>query len=180
MAGKKRRSRVYKEKVSRKEQQVIDLKEERKKRRIKRKEEALKKEQRKTKSRAKRVVSPRKAGKKARRRFLFLIIFLVILAVAVIYVYNLSLLKKAENDAITHQQSLEKEKTRLQQELTQVNSPEYVEQQARKQLRMIKPGELLFVTGDSDKTSPAGVSEGAVTGGAAAGSAVTGSGVKKK
>lgn len=170
MAGKKRRSRVYKEKVSRKEQQVIDLEEARKNRRIKRKEEALKKEQRKKKFKKKPVVSQRKASKKARRRFLCLIIFVVILAVAGIYVYNLSLLKTAEKDAAAHKASLEKEKTRLQQELTQVNSPEYVEQQARKQLRMIKPGELLFVTDDDGTTSPAGVT----------GSAVTGSGVKKK
>ena len=41
-------------------------------------------------------------------------------------------------------------KERLEQELESVNSPEYIEQQARSHLRLVKPGEILYILPESD------------------------------
>ena len=44
---------------------------------------------------------------------------------------------------------LEKRRSELENELLMVNSDEYVEQQARSQLHMIKPGEVLYIVPSS-------------------------------
>jgi len=54
-------------------------------------------------------------------------------------------LKMQENQAIALAEKLQNDKANLQNELKLINTPEYLEQQARLQLKMIKPGELLYV-----------------------------------
>ena len=50
---------------------------------------------------------------------------------------------------------LEKRRSELENELLMVNSDEYVEQQARSQLHMIKPGEVLYIVPSSTEyTAP--------------------------
>ena len=43
------------------------------------------------------------------------------------------------------QEALEKEKAQLEKELSEINDPENIEEQAREQLRLIKKGEYLYV-----------------------------------
>ena len=51
--------------------------------------------------------------------------------------------------------ALEKRRSELENELLMVNSDEYVEQQARSQLHMIKPGEVLYIVPSSTEyTAP--------------------------
>ena len=53
-------------------------------------------------------------------------------------------------------EELEKRRSELENELLMVNSDEYVEQQARSQLHMIKPGEVLYIVPNSSEyTAPA-------------------------
>ncbi|MCR4710963.1 MAG: septum formation initiator family protein, partial [Clostridia bacterium] len=52
---------------------------------------------------------------------------------------------KAENE------KLEAQKEDLEAELKNVNDLDYIEEQARKQLKMIKPGEVLFVLNEEGK-----------------------------
>lgn len=52
---------------------------------------------------------------------------------------------KAENRALKKQQiALEKQRDELQEELKNTNSQEYIREQAKKQLRLLNPGEILF------------------------------------
>jgi cell division protein FtsB len=65
---------------------------------------------------------------------------------------------KAENLALQRQHAqLEQERDRLTKELGRVNDKEYIKQQARKQLRLLDPGEKMFIfeekkDNDTDKT----------------------------
>ena len=142
---KPRRSREFK-----KNNQEIDIEEARRERREKR-EKAAKKA--KTEKRAKaeeKNASARKKVQRSRRRLIYAaIIFIIIAAVSVSAFKIISLLHEKsrlekERDRLT---SL---KERLEQELESVNSPEYIEQQARSHLRLIKPGEILYILPDAD------------------------------
>lgn len=56
---------------------------------------------------------------------------------------------KAENRALRKQQiALEKQRDELKEELKNANNQEYIREQARKQLRLLNPGEILFTFED--------------------------------
>lgn len=140
---KKRRSREFKS-----SNQVIDIEEARQVRRQKREEAAGRKSKaRKTKF----VVTERQAGKKARRRAVYFVILLLIGGIIAVYTFNIITLKITEARTGRELQALTEQKARLERVYSRVNSPEYIEQQARQQLRMIKPGEILYVLPDKDK-----------------------------
>jgi cell division protein FtsB len=149
---KKRRSREFKN-----NSQIIDIDEARQLRKQKREDAAEKKYKvRKTKS----VVTQRQAGKKARRRMVYFVIFLVILGIIAASVINIISLKLTEAKTLKEQQALLDRRTRLEKIYSQVNSPEYIEQQARQQLKMIKPGEILYVLPEENqkkKTTGSGI-----------------------
>lgn len=59
---------------------------------------------------------------------------------------------KAENIALQRQQKeLEEERDRLRKEVENAGDREYVQDQARKQLRLLNPGELLFTFEEDEK-----------------------------
>ena len=62
---------------------------------------------------------------------------------------------KAENRALKKQQAaLEEQRDELKDELTRVEDPEYIKEQARKQLRLLNPGEILFTFDDGSGAAP--------------------------
>lgn len=82
-----------------------------------------------------------------------MILFIVILAV-VLYFGN-SLLKivslsSERKAALEYQQQLLETQELLNLRLKGVTSDSFIEQMARERLRMLKPGELLFIFGDND------------------------------
>ena len=97
------------------------------------------------------LTSPKTKGKKrvsarsARRRTLLFVFLIIVLSLAGISAYRIYDLKVQETKALKLQQELEAQKARLQQELTRTNDPEYIEEQAREQLKMVNPGEVLYV-----------------------------------
>jgi cell division protein FtsB len=91
------------------------------------------------------IPSTRRKAKNSRRRIISLII-LVIVFIAICFqgikIYSLI----QERESLRQiQQDLIKERARFEEELTNVNSSEYVEQQAREQLKLIMPGETLYI-----------------------------------
>lgn len=59
---------------------------------------------------------------------------------------------KAENRALKKQQiALEKERDALKEELKNTGKQEYIRDQARRQLRLLNPGEILFTFEDDDE-----------------------------
>lgn len=141
---KKRRSRSFKD-----NHQVIDLDEARQIRKQKREEAAKKKIKVK---KAKSVVTERQAGKKARLRMVYFVIFLAIAGIIAASAFNIINLKNTEAKTLKEQQALLEQKARLEKTYSQVNSPEYIEQQARQQLKMIKPGEILYIMKEPEQS----------------------------
>lgn len=139
--AKKRRSRAFKE-----SSQIIDIDEVRRQRNQKRKD-AYEKKKAKEKTPN---VSERRAIKTVRHRLVYTAAFFLIAVLMGLTVYNLVSLSAAEQVELERQEALLKEQARLEEQLLQVNSEEYIEEQARTQLRMIKPGEKIYIVPEND------------------------------
>ena len=67
---------------------------------------------------------------------------------------------KAENRALRKQQvALEKQRDELQEELKNANNQEYIREQAKKQLRLLNPGEILFTFDEEEPEEKAETEE---------------------
>lgn len=85
-------------------------------------------------------------------------IICIIFLLAGLSVYKIIDLKLEENKLEGQRQELIKEQKKLKEELKNVNDPEYIEQQARKQLKLIMPGETLYVLPDEKDPENEGMS----------------------
>lgn len=146
---KARRSRTF-----RKNNQVIDFESAREDRRKRR--DAVAGKTRKKEIPSKAVPSKRRQSRKNRRKTIYTAILLVIIAVVGISVFNIISVRAQRDSVLDEQARGLAEKERLQKELQNVDSPEYVEQQARMLLRMIRPGEVLYILPEPSATPPAG------------------------
>ncbi|MPN14325.1 Cell division protein FtsL [bioreactor metagenome] len=138
-----------------KETRVVDISEAREERRRSRTETQSKKE--KTANTEK----PKKKRKKKRlwrRTLIYMGIICIIFLLAGLSVYKIVDLKLEENRLEGQKQELIKEQKKLKEELKNVNDPEYIEQQARKQLKLIMPGETLYVLPDEKDPENEGMS----------------------
>lgn len=91
------------------------------------------------------------ARKKIRRRILLLILIIALFASLATMCGRDIVRLKAENRALQKRQAeLEEERDRLKQEVENAGQREYVQDQARKQLRLLNPGELLFTFEDEE------------------------------
>lgn len=139
--GRKRRSREFKN-----NSRVIDIEEARKQRLEKRRAERKKEEER-----IKRSAGRNTRGKMAirrnrnRRRILIGIIVVAIIGAIAFSLFNIISLKREQSQMREQQEALEKEKAQLEKELSEINDPENLEEQARDQLRLIKEGEYLYL-----------------------------------
>ena len=84
-----------------------------------------------------------------RRKTITLLVFLVAFAILATMCGKDIVRLKAENIALKKQQvALEKQRDELKEELANVDDPEYIREQARKQLNLLNPGELLVLFDD--------------------------------
>lgn len=80
--------------------------------------------------------------------YILLAALLIYFATAAIKIINLN---AERNRAAAENEELQQKKEALELQLENVNSPDYIESQARSDLKLIKPNELLFVfTDDAD------------------------------
>lgn len=83
--------------------------------------------------------------KKRRTTFMIILIFAVLLTMCSREIVKL----KAENFELQKKHAqLEQERDRLTGELSRVGDKEYIKEQARKQLKLLDPGEIMFVFDD--------------------------------
>ncbi|MDR0356935.1 MAG: septum formation initiator family protein [Clostridiales Family XIII bacterium] len=82
------------------------------------------------------------------RRVVYLLVVIVMLTLSAISGVRILDLKAEESKAERALAIKTEEKARLEKELAMLNDPEYVEAQARAQLRMIKKDEVLYVIDD--------------------------------
>lgn len=127
-----------------KNNQVIDIETARQMRREKRRLSA---------ERSSRKTTSRQTGRRTRRRLLYCLFFVIVAAITGISAYNVIMLKIEKSAAASQLMSLEKEKMTLEEELKEVGSREYVERQAREQLKMVLPGEILYIIKEGSKAN---------------------------
>lgn len=92
-------------------------------------------------SRTKKSVSPDK-----RIGRIITIIFVVVLAIVVLRgCISTFQLKSEQAEVEKTYADLQEKKADLEEELKYINTPEYIEQTARDMLKMVKPGEILYI-----------------------------------
>lgn len=134
------------------ESQVVDLKAEKK-----RKKKEKKKAEKTTQMSQSDINQVQRRRKQKRRRFfLYAVVIIALLAIVGFSGYRIVVLKMEESQLRKEQARLEQEKKDKEEELQMVNDPEYIEQQARKQLRMIMPGETLYMLPSKEDLEKAG------------------------
>lgn len=101
-----------------------------------------------------RETRPKKEKKKVRINgsrlalTIFLVVMVLVLCMSVKSIFTL----RAEQKALTEENNaLLLEKESLQDELKNVSDKEYIEEQARIQLKLIKPGEILYILEDENQ-----------------------------
>lgn len=154
MFKRKRRSREFKN-----SDKVIDIEQARAERKDRRKKVLEKKQ---GKKHAVQEVSERKSSQKNRRRLVYGGVILCIAVIIGVSIFNVYSLKQEYSDIIKENQALQQEKEDLQEELGNVNNPEYVEEQAREQLKMVKPGEVMYILPQSDDEKTVVSTEGSM------------------
>ena len=73
------------------------------------------------------------------------IIVVAIIGAIAFSLFNIISLMREQSQMREQQEALEKEKAQLEKELSEINDPENLEEQARDQLRLIKEGEYLYL-----------------------------------
>ena len=133
-----RRSREFN-----KNNKVIDFEEAREARKKKREEVA--RERQASKREKREEPSRRTISQKNRARNFFAALMIIVVAVIGFSVFNIISVNQQLAEAIAEKDRLTDEKESLESELENVDNQEYVEQQARILLKMIKPGEIYYV-----------------------------------
>ena len=126
--------------------QVIDMEEARARRQQKRRAEKEKKEEKELRAKQQNTRGKRAIRRsKTRRKIITGITIAIIVLLVFLLVFNIISLKKEQYDTKKEQQALKQQKAELQKELENAETPENIEAQARQQLRLIKPGEVLYM-----------------------------------
>ena len=127
--------------------QVIDMEEARKERQKKRQAERAKEEEkaRRAQKNSRKTAIRKKRGK---QRLVIAAVIVVVIAMVGLSVFNIISLKLEQKNEEAHQTELKEEKTQLQKQLENVKDKDNLEEQARSQLRLIKPGESLYIFDD--------------------------------
>ena len=90
------------------------------------------------------------SGRKSSKRRMLIVILLAFVLMATMCGRDIIRLK-AENRELKKQQvALEKKRDELKEELKNTGESEYIREQARKQLRLLNPGEILFTFDDDE------------------------------
>jgi cell division protein FtsB len=94
----------------------------------------------------------RRLRKNARNFLVYLLIGGAVLLLAGFSAFRILELKLEERTLLAQQAELEHQKEKLTEQLAHVNDPEFIEQEARKQLKLIMPGETLYILQDEGDT----------------------------
>ena len=92
-----------------------------------------------------------------RIRIAIFIVVVVLFTVVTMSIKNVLDLTVEQHQLKKENQELKEEKARLEKEFENINDKNYIEEQARKQLNMVKPGEIVYIIEeDSGKTDDKG------------------------
>lgn len=103
--------------------------------------------------------------RRRRKRGITLAVFIIAFALMATMCGKDIVRLKAENRALKRQKiALEKQRDELKEELSNTGKQEYIREQARKQLRLLNPGEILFTFDDDGSAAGSGADEDAESG----------------
>ena len=99
----------------------------------------------------------RQSAIRARRRKMITLIVIIVVFTLLATMCGKDIVRlKAENRALRRQQiALEEQRDELQKELKNANNQEYIREQAKKQLRLLNPGEILFTFDEEEEEEKA-------------------------
>jgi cell division protein FtsB len=141
---KKRRSREFKN-----NSKVIDMEDARKKRQEKRQKQKEAEEQKQTQADERKTRRMRALKKKqSRRRMITLGIACALIVVMIFSLAGIVKLKAKEHEMLKKQEQLQQEKEDLEKEIKDSNDTDNVEDEARSKLKLIKPGETIYIPED--------------------------------
>lgn len=83
-------------------------------------------------------------------RIIFIIALVALLVTIIVVTKNIISLRIEKGNLEAQEQELQNKKEELTAELQGVNDMDYIEEQARKLLKMIKPGEVLYILNGED------------------------------
>lgn len=83
-------------------------------------------------------------------KVVILVISLILCITIVLSVKNIITLHNENRDLKEENQVLIDERDNLKLELNNVNTSEFIEEQARRQLKLVSPGEILFILPEDD------------------------------
>lgn len=144
--AKKRRSRQFKQ-----SSRVIDIDDARMQRLQKRRSERDEEEQERAEANERRLKRKRALRKKqSRRRILIAAITAALLVVLCASVINIVKLKNEQHDALQKQKQLQSEQAQLEKDLKNISDEQSIEDKAREKLKLIKPGETIYIPDNTD------------------------------
>lgn len=145
--NKKRRSRQYKD-----SSKVIDMEEARAKRLAKRR--AAKKASG-IQDKNDEVLSGRQLKRRqdlrkrrTRKRLIVIIVTAIIVIIAGTSIFHIVKLKREEHQLLKQQEQLQQEKEDMKKDIENTEDLERIEDEARSKLKMIKPGEIVYIPED--------------------------------
>ena len=145
--AKKRRSSQFKD-----TSQVIDIEEARKKRQEKREKQQQRMRQQ-TETPAEKKARLRVRAGRRRKIFIYAVIILCIIAAVSTSVLQIVKLKAEYKEAEQINQQLQQQKEELEKQVEDSNKKEFIEEEAREQLRMVKPGETVYIAPNVEESS---------------------------
>lgn len=153
--AKKRRSSQFKE-----SSQVIDIEEARRKRQEKRKKQQDREKQAEAATQQRRVARSRVKAGRRKKSIVYAVIILAIIAAIGMSIWNIIALKADYNEAKAQNEQLTQQKKELEQQIEDSSKKEFIEKEAREQLRMVNPGETVYIVPYAEEeTEPAKESE---------------------
>ncbi len=91
------------------------------------------------------MASERKKPRINKNRMIAFFVAIFLMVVLVRTGADIYVLKKQQAEAVSQRTVLEEQVAELKEQVENMNTPEYVEQQARDLLHMIMPGEILYI-----------------------------------
>ncbi len=143
--AKKRRSSQFKD-----TSQVIDIEEARRKRQEKRQKQQQR-ERRLENAVPKRATRASVKAGRRKKHITYAVIILAIIAAIGMSAVNIISLKAEYREVEQQNQQLQQQKEDLEQQIKNSGKDKYIEQEAREQLRMVKPGETVFIVPNQDQ-----------------------------
>ena len=145
--AKKRRSSQFKD-----TSQVIDIEEARKRRQEKR-EKQQKRMRQQTETPAEKKARARVKAGRRRKIMIYAVIIICIIAAVSTSIIQIVKLKAEYKEAEQINRQLQQQKEDLEQQVKDSDEKKFIEEEAREQLRMVKPGETVYIVPNLEENS---------------------------